>query len=122
MTEEEKDRLRTRLNEYRQQGLSRQQIADALGKTIYEVKRLIKTLGVQGRVVVKAPRKAKKEREKPRYSPLDEGETVIEKARAVLGARMSEDHRGYMLDGRPCSSWAILKAAGVTPAPVRKQS
>jgi predicted transcriptional regulator len=113
MTEADTTALRARLDVLREEGKSRQEIADALGVTIYQVKRWISAFGVKPKKVQKTSKPPTKQREKPRYVALDEGMTVMNMAKVVLGPRMGEDHRGYTLDGRPCSSWQLLKAAGV---------
>lgn len=58
-------------------------------------------------------------REKQRYGSFDD-DSLMEKAKAVLGDRMGEKrHIGYTLDGRPVSSWQIAQAAKI---PVRTRA
>ena len=102
------------LEALRDQGLTRQQIAEHYGVSLARVKRWIKQFDL--------PMKVK--REEPVASPepvtnpdggksFDEGLSLMDRCKNVLGRRMSEDHRGYLLDGRPCSSMQIRRAAGL---------
>ena len=90
--------------------ISNIEIAELKGVSSSTVKRWIKKLGI-------APRESKKPVEdvkpKGKPMPLDEGLSLMDRCRQMLGRRMSEDHRGYMLDGRPCSSMQIIRAAGL---------
>lgn len=106
----------------REAGKTRQQIADHFGVTLSAVKRWIASLGVVDRKSRRQPKEVTRPREKPRYQPLDDGESLMDKAKAVLGKRMGEDHRGYILDGRPCSSWQIVNAAGLELKPRKPPS
>jgi hypothetical protein len=44
---------------------------------------------------------------------MDYGLTLIEKARLILGKRMSQDYRGYLLDGRVCRVDVLVRTAGL---------
>lgn len=49
-------------------------------------------------------------------APLGDGMTVLERALAILGDRAQETRDCFKLDGKPCNTSAILKAAGLTYA------
>lgn len=61
----------------------------------------------------KVHQKSRGRLERRRAMGQDDGLTVIEKARIILGKRMGEDHRGYLLDGRPVRIDVLAKAAGL---------
>jgi len=92
-------------------GLTREEICEELGISLGTLKRYIKALGVVARPPKDKPKPTTK-REKPRYVPLDEGISLMDRCKQVLGPRMSEDHRGYVLDGRPASSIQVIRSAG----------
>lgn len=46
-------------------------------------------------------------------APLDDGLTPLELAFHRLGRRMTENKLCYMLDGKPCNTPDILRAAGI---------
>lgn len=46
-------------------------------------------------------------------APMGDGMTVLERALAALGDRAAETRDGYKLDGKPCNTKDILKAAGM---------
>lgn len=50
---------------------------------------------------------------KKKIPTLEQGYTLIEIAQAVLGNRLKEDWRGFILDGRHCSTDAVLQAANL---------
>jgi len=52
--------------------------------------------------------------------PMDDGISLMEMCRSVLGQRMGEDHRGYTLDGRPASSNQVVDAAEKIAGVLRK--
>ena len=102
------------LNGMRQAGRTRIDIAQAYDVSLYVVKRWIADLGIEERHTKAAERIARPPRDgqdKKRYASLDDGETLMEKAAVLLGKRLGEDHRGYILDGRPSNTAAILRAA-----------
>lgn len=47
-------------------------------------------------------------------APLGDGMTDLERALASLGDRVQETRLGYRLDGKPCNTNDIFKAAGMT--------
>lgn len=87
----------------RDEGLSRQQIADRLGSTLPTIKRLITAYGL-AKTPAQEPTTVRKR---------EEIRTPLEQAKTILGKRLGEDHRGYLLDGRPASSMQVLRAAGL---------
>lgn len=93
----------------RNSGLTRQQIADKFGVSLSQVKRWIADMNVEPRRNKRSKRGQGENR--PRYASLDEGVPLMEKAKQILGPRLQEDHRGYLLDGRPVSSWKVVEAA-----------
>lgn len=95
-------------------GKHRKEIAEELDISLAEVKRTITKHAVVSRKTRKSERDARKRKhERPRYASIDDGVTLMDKAKQVLGDRMGEDHRGYLLDKRPASSWQVLDAAGL---------
>ena len=74
------------------------------------VKRWIKKLEIPPREVKKEPEIIKPKGEP---MPLDDGLSLMDRCSQILGRRMGEDHRGYMLDGRPASSIQVIRAAGL---------
>lgn len=46
-------------------------------------------------------------------APLGDGLTVLERAQAMLGDRLKETRTCFMLDGKPCNTKDVLKAAGL---------
>ena len=93
--------------------MSNTQIAEMHGVSPSSVKRRITSLDVP-----KRPSKVvrlKSNREPPRYVSVDEGVSLMDKCKQILGDRMGEDRaRGYLLDERPASSQQVIKAAGLT--------
>lgn len=118
VTKEELDALRA-------QGKTREQIAEKFGVTVSRVKRWILTLGVSRRQVkeVEKPKDPFIDAAvdmgtllpvggKPAYTPkIDDGITLMDRCKVILGQRMGEDHRGYLLDSRPVSTQQIINAA-----------
>lgn len=102
------------LNALRNAGLTRIQIAVKYDVPLSKVKRWLRELDVIPRTNKIVPSKPKiRVREKHKYGNFDD-ESLMEKAKAILGDRMSEKrYIGYMLDGRPVSSWQIAKAAAL---------
>ncbi|AXQ68308.1 hypothetical protein HOT99_gp309 [Caulobacter phage CcrBL10] len=46
-------------------------------------------------------------------APLGDGLTILERAMAALGDRVRETKTCFLLDGKPCNTKDILKAAGM---------
>jgi hypothetical protein len=46
--------------------------------------------------------------------PMGDGMTVLERAMEYLGSRVKETRMGFTLDGKPCNTADILKAAGMS--------
>ena len=96
-------------------GMTREQIADHYEVSLTTVRRWIKELKVP------RPTKAARHQRSKHLSRSgeiiaepDDGLTVMEKARSILGERASERRGlGYFLDGRPVSSRRIIEAAGL---------
>lgn len=99
----------------REGGKSREEIAEVYGVSLSRVKRWIAELEIAPSI---APRKshqrARNKAEQRRALGAEDGLTLIEKARVILGKRMSEDYRGYLLDGRPVRVDALARAAGLS--------
>lgn len=101
------------LTKLRQQGLNRDEIADYYGVALSRVKRWITELEIPApEMRRKRSRKISSERGTP--LPDDYGLTSIERAQRILGKRMSEDYRGYLLDGRPVRVDILIQAAGIS--------
>ncbi|XAI95923.1 transcriptional regulator [Microcystis phage Mwe-JY26] len=101
----------------RRRGKTRQEIADHFGISVAKLKRLITSMSVVPRATkAEDMRHAPKQRvrEKPVFANPEEGEGLMDKAKVILGSRLSEKYGCYYLDGRPTSSWAVLKAAGLS--------
>lgn len=98
---------RETLTKLRQEGMTRDEIAAYYGVTLARVKRWISDLEVP------TPRikKAKKSETPP--LDMDDGLTLIERAQRILGRRMGEDYRGYLLDGRPVRVDILIQSAGL---------
>lgn len=110
-TKAEVDALRT-------EGKTRAEIAKHFGISLSKLKRLIVDLDVVPRMTkieIKRNQPKQRIREKPVYNNPEEGETLMDKAKAVLGDRMGEKYGCYTLDGRPINSWGLMKAAGLSP-------
>jgi len=105
------------LDAMRLQGKSRAEMCEATGVSISLMKRLIKALGVSPRPTKNSAQKKPSGREKPRYLAVDEGISLMDRCKQILGPRMGEDHRGYLLDGRPASSTQVIKASGLQARP-----
>ena len=96
-------------------GMTREQIAEHYDVSLATVRRWIKEL--------KVPRPSKQVRYKePSHltrlgeivAEPDDGLTVMEKAKDILGDRLVEKRGlGYFLDGRPASSIKVVHAAGL---------
>lgn len=99
----------------RSHGKSRDEIAKHYGVSLSRVKRWISELGVETSNEPKkthhsARTKAAKRRA---IDGGDDGLTLLEQTRIILGDRVSEDFRGYLLDGRPIRVDALVRAAGL---------
>lgn len=97
----------------REQGMSREQIAEYYNVSLSRVKRWIKDLSIP------TASQSSNGKMKQRASDgvalgTDHGVTVIEKARLILGKRMGQDFRGYLLDGRPVRVDILLRTAGLS--------
>lgn len=102
------------LEKLRNAGKTRDEIALIYNVSLSRVKRWIKELSID---VDDAPRgvaRARSREEKRRSMGEDDGLTLMEKARAILGKRIGEDYRGYLLDNRPVRIDVLVKAAGLT--------
>lgn len=97
------------LERLRSKGLTREELAEHYKVPLSTIKRWISELKVKPLPPGVVPR-----RKKPKKEPtLSEGYTLVEIAQFRLGDRMSEDWRGYLLDGKPCNVKDILEAAGL---------
>jgi hypothetical protein len=98
----------------RKAGKSRDEIAAYYGVSLSRVKRWIKFHDIPP---CNEPRKshqgARSKAERRHALGFDDGLTIIEKARIILGKRMGEDRRGYLLDGRPVRVDVLAQAAGL---------
>jgi hypothetical protein len=103
------------LESLRTNGKNRDEIAAHYGVSLSRVKRWIAEHEIKPSL---APRKshvmARNKAEKRRACGEEDGLTLIEKARVILGKRMSEDYRGYLLDGRPVRIDTLARVAGLT--------
>lgn len=97
------------------EGMTRDQIAEHYNVSLTTVRRWIKELDV--------PRPTKQARNSAK-NPLtrfgeiiaepDDGITVMDRAKDILGDRLTERRGcGYVLDGRPSSVDQVVKAAGL---------
>lgn len=109
------------LQALRDDGLNREEIADHYGVSLTTVKRWISIF----KITKPSKRTGKRKQEPRRRLPLDDGLTLIDKAKEVLGQRLREDrYRGYVLDGRPVRTDAVIAAAGLEfppEKPVRRK-
>jgi len=98
------------LQALRDQGLSREQMAERYGVGLSQMKRWIAALGVKP--AAKRPSRARpKKQEEPK---LEDGFSLVDIAAYRLGDRLTERKgRGYYLDGQPASTATILAAAGL---------
>ena len=102
---------RDELISLRENGMNREEIAAYFNTSLATVKRWIARLEVPTST---EPRKRRRALLSPHEAiATDTALTVIERARRILGKRMSQDNRGYTLDGRPVKIEALLAAAGV---------
>jgi transposase len=94
----------------RKQGMNREDIAKYYGVALSRVKRWISDLDIPAPV---APRKPKHKPTDGEDLGQDYGLTKVERAKQVLGSRMGQDYRGYLLDGRPVRVDILIQAAGL---------
>jgi transposase len=97
----------------RQQGLSRDDIAAHYGVALSRVKRWIKQLDIPA--VTNRSEEAMRKNRSPGANAVgdDFGLTLIERAKNTLGPRVSQDYRGYLLDGRPVRVDILVRSAGL---------
>ncbi len=98
MTESNPDR--DTLLALREQGLTREQIAETMGVSMTTVRKWIRELGVP-----RPPTRNKRDLSRTSPGPtmrLDDGMTLLELAREMLGERFKDIRgRGYYIDGTP---------------------
>lgn len=98
----------------REAGKSRDEIAAYYKVSLSRVKRWISFHEIPPcNEPHKAHLGARNKAERRRALGQDDGLTIVEKARIILGKRMTEDFRGYLLDGRPVRIDTLAKAAGL---------
>lgn len=101
------DDLKQDIQDMRAEGMTREDIADVLGVSLSQVKRWIKRLGLS---------KQKSKRScADKTIMADNGMNLLDRAKVILGKRVTEDRRGYKLDGRSVNPDALITAAGLTP-------
>ncbi len=95
----------------RADGMNREDIALRYGVSLARVKRWIKEMSIPA---------ANNRRTPLKIVPVESAElgedyglTLIEKAKKTLGTRMTQDYRGYLLDGRLVRLDILLQAAGL---------
>lgn len=95
----------------REQGYSRKKIAEFYGVSLARVKRWIREMDVPASTnkftsdKIAAP--------SPVNLGTDYGLTLIDRAKQKLGERVSQDYRGYLLDGRLVRVDILISAAGL---------
>ena len=100
---------REELEALRDEGYTRERIAQHYGVPLSRVKRWLKKLGF-GRAERRIP--AEPTNLPAADLPFDSGLTIMEKAKLILGSRLREDrHLGYLLDGRVANTEKIIAAA-----------
>lgn len=92
-------------------GWSRGRIADYYGVSIARVKRWISEMKIPA--VTNRRSKSKIAHVESVELGDDDGLTLIERAKKKLGTRMTQDYRGYLLDGRLVRIDILLQAAGL---------
>lgn len=105
------------LRQMREAGMSRRQIAAHYGVTDQKVKSWLRRYGIPASgAPLEANRNASRVSETQKAMDLD-GHALsdLEKARQILGLRVGEDYRGFLLDGTPVMVDVLLKAAGIEP-------
>lgn len=105
---------REELVRLRESGMTRENLAEHYDVGVSTIRRWIKERGV--------PRPTPNSRRRRLIhlssdggiiAPPDDGKTVMEKARLLLGSRFSSHKDGYRLDGKPASTMVIVHAAGL---------
>jgi hypothetical protein len=91
--------------------LSNIEIANQTGLSLSFIKRLVHKMGIAKRIIAKRPSSS---REAPRYASVDDGISLMDMCKQVLGPSMTEDHRGYLLNGRPVNTAKLLESAGLS--------
>lgn len=104
---------RDELVHLRNSGMTREQIAIYYGVALSRVKRWIRELDIPSVPAASVEKEKQKPTEGVDLGP-DYGLTLIERAKNALGARMSQDYRGYLLDGRPVRVDILIRAAGLS--------
>ena len=97
------------------QGLTREQIAEHYEVSLTTVRRWIKELNIP-----RPTKQARQQRNKniSRTGEIiaepDDGMTIMDRAKAVLGDRLTERRgMGYYLDGKPVNSRRVIEGAGL---------
>ena len=103
---------KSELEQLREAGLTRKNIASQYGVSLSQVKRWISDLKVNKKIISKPV--ILKQRVKSNRLPDDAGMTVIERAKKILGPRLEMKRAGYFLDGRICGVDRILREAVIT--------
>lgn len=99
----------------RDRGDTRQEIADHYGVNISQVKRWIASLQVKKKIIRKPAEQKPPRPSRGSILPEDEGLTVIEKAKRILGPRLQEKKGiGYTVDGKVVNTDEVLRLAGVS--------
>lgn len=105
---------REELTKLRENGMNRDEIAVYYKVSLSRVKRWIAELGIPPSSKTRsAHARARQKVDKRSALGMDYGLTLIEKARLILGKRMSQDYRGYLLDGRVCRVDVLVRTAGL---------
>ncbi len=108
-TREELIRLRETME------MTREEIAEHFGVGVSTVRRWIREMKIP------RPTPRRRKRHQPHLSssgeiiaPIDDGLTLMERAKLLLGNRLTESRvKGYVLDGRPSNIRRIFDAAGL---------
>lgn len=99
---------REEIVQLREDGYTREEIAEHYGVALSKVKRWLQKYGfgkVDRKPVVPVDVKAAE-------LPFDTGLTMMERAKLILGTRLTEDrHLGYLLDGRVANTDRIIREA-----------
>ena len=96
----------------RKNGMTRQEIAGEFNVSLARVKRWITSLDLANKNS-KSPSKEDQKLSTVTARSFDDGLSLMERCKIILGRRMGEDYRGYLLDRLPCSSMQIRRAAGL---------
>ena len=97
------------------QGMTREQIAEHYEVSLTTVRRWIKEMKVP------RPTKQARQRRNKNISRIgeiiaepDDGFTVMDRAKTILGDRLTERRKmGYYLDGRPVNTRGVIEGAGL---------